>query len=226
MSTKSDNNIRRSSRIHDKKRSGQISYRELEEGKEYVVEETFENAPVHQAVEVKVEPKSSKNKSDLKLSHPKKSLTAYTLFVKIKRKELQEKFPNATTPELMKEIGRQWKNINPEEKDWYQNMALKDKERYKREMDQMNKIREFHNIDGQDFKKPKKCLSSYMIFVRDTRCKVTAEFPDMNALDVMKEVGRRWQSIAKENKDYFQSLADKDKERFKRENHQYLRDLE
>lgn len=65
-----------------------------------------------------------------------------------------------------------------------------------------------------------------MIFVRDTRSKVTQEYPDMNALDVMKEVGRRWQTITKEDKDYFQKLADKDKERFKKENQQYMKDLE
>jgi len=162
----------------------------------------------------------------MKLSHPKKSLTAYTLFVKIKRKELQEKFPDATTPELMKEIGRQWKHISDEDKEWYQTMALKDKERYRREMDEMNKIKEFHNIDSSDLKRPKKCLSSYMIFVREVRSRVTQEFPDMNALDVMKEVGKRWQNITQEDKDYFQALADKDKERFKRENQQYMRDLE
>lgn len=65
-----------------------------------------------------------------------------------------------------------------------------------------------------------------MIFVREVRARVTQEYPDMNALDVMKEVGKRWQSIEKENKDYYQKLADKDKERFKRENQQYMKDLE
>lgn len=65
-----------------------------------------------------------------------------------------------------------------------------------------------------------------MIFVREVRARVTQEYPDMNALDVMKEVGKRWQSIAKDDKDYYQKLADKDKERFKRENQQYMRDLE
>lgn len=65
-----------------------------------------------------------------------------------------------------------------------------------------------------------------MIFVRETRAKVTQEFPDMNALDVMKEVGRRWQSILPENKSYFQALADKDKDRFKKENQQYMKELE
>jgi uncharacterized protein (UPF0305 family) len=225
MSTKSDNKIRRSSRINERKRGGKISYKELEDGNEYILDDSFEHKPVHQEPVTKSESKS-KSKAEVKLTHPKKSLTAYTLFVKIKRRELQEKFPDATTPELMKEIGRQWKNITPDEKEWYQKMALKDKERYKNEMDKMNKLKESYNIDNHDLKKPKKCLSSYMIFVRDTRAKVTQEFPDMNALDVMKEVGRRWQAISKENKDYFQALADKDKERFKKENQQYLKDLE
>ena len=39
------------------------------------------------------------------LDHPKKSLTAYTLFVKIKRQQILERNPNAKTPEIMKEIG-------------------------------------------------------------------------------------------------------------------------
>lgn len=225
MSTKSDSNVRRSSRIQDKSKQGKISYRELEEGKEYYLDDSFDNQQPIQEANPKAEAKN-KAKPELKLAHPKKSLTAYTLFVKIKRKELQEKFPEATTPELMKEIGRQWKNITPDEKEWYQNMALKDKDRYKREINEMNRIKEYHNIDSCDLKKPKKCLSSYMIFVRDTRSKVTQEFPDMNALDVMKEVGRRWQNISEEDKKSFQTLADRDKERFKREHQQYLKDLE
>lgn len=150
MSTKSDNQIRRSSRIQHKKKT-HISYKELEEGKDYMIDESYEEKPIHEALSSKPGTKT-KNKTDLKLSHPKKSLTAYTLFVKIKRKELQEKFPEATTPELMKEIGRQWKSITPDEKEWYQNMALKDKERYKKEIEQMNKIKEFHNIGSSDLK--------------------------------------------------------------------------
>jgi hypothetical protein len=65
-----------------------------------------------------------------------------------------------------------------------------------------------------------------MLFVREVRCQVTKEFPDMGALDVMKEVGRRWQNITEIDKSRFQALADKDKERFKRENQIYLKELE
>lgn len=225
MNTNSESNVRRSSRLNSKKRSNKINYKELEEGKEFEHDEESVANSIHKDYEAEVLSKMKK-KGEVKLSHPKKSLTAYTLFVKLKRKELQEKYPDATTPELMKEIGRQWKSINDKDKAWYQNMAAKDKERYKKEMEQMNKLKEFHKLDNCELKRPKKCLSSYMIFVREVRAKVTQEFPDMNALDVMKEVGRRWQNISEEDKAYYQALADKDKERFKKENQQYMKELE
>ena len=222
----SDSKIRRSARMSSRKRTSKINYKELEEGKEYAHQDESYDPQPQKNYEQEVLTKLKSKKGDVKLCHPKKSLTAYTLFVKIKRKELQEKFPDATTPELMKEIGRQWKAISEKDKEWYQSMASKDKERYKREMDEMNKLKEFHKIDSCQLKRPKKCLSSYMIFVREVRAKVTQDFPDMNALDVMKEVGRRWQSIDPEDKKYFQAQADKDKDRFKRENQQYMKELE
>lgn len=225
MNTNSESNVRRSTRLNSKKRTNKINYKELEEGKEFEHEVESITNSIHKDYEAEVLSKMKK-KGEVKLSHPKKSLTAYTLFVKLKRKELQEKYPDATTPELMKEIGRQWKSINEKDRAWYQNMASKDKDRYKKEMEQMNKLKEFHKLDNCELKRPKKCLSSYMIFVREVRAKVTQEFPDMNALDVMKEVGRRWQSISVEDKSYYQALADKDKERFKKENQQYMKELE
>lgn len=139
--------IRRSSRLNQRKRSNKINYKEIEEGKEFIVDEDSIDNAVHKDYEKEVLSKNKK-KGDVKLSHPKKSLTAYTLFVKLKRKELQEKYPDATTPELMKEIGRQWKTISEKDKAWYQNMASKDKERYKREMDEMNRLKEHHKIDN------------------------------------------------------------------------------
>jgi len=44
-------------------------------------------------------------------------------------------------------------------------------------------------LNHEEIDKPKKCLSAYMIFVRETRPKVTSDFPNMQVLDVMKEVG-------------------------------------
>lgn len=145
MNSDSDLNIRRSTRISTK-RISKVNYKELEDGRDFGLDEDSLDNAVHKDYEQSVLTKMKK-KGEMKLSHPKKSLTAYTLFVKIKRQELQERDPNATTPELMKEIGRLWKSINDKEKAWYQNMASKDKDRYKREMESMQKLKDKHKMN-------------------------------------------------------------------------------
>jgi len=41
-------------------------------------------------------------------------------------------------------------------------------------------------------KRPKKCLSAYMIFVRETRKKIQIANPDLHVLEIMKQVGIKW----------------------------------
>ena len=221
--SKEDSNVRRSSRILTK-RASKINYKEIEDGKDFSQDDDSVEQEAQRDYEEEVV--TGLPKKGGKLCHPKKSLTAYTLFVKINRKKLQEEDPNKTTPQLMKEIGRLWKNIGEKEKNWFQTMAMKDKERYKREMDEMQRLKDKYKMNDCELQRPKKCLSSYMIFVREVRTKVTQEFPNMNALDVMKEVGNRWQSITELDKSYFQDMANKDKDRFKRENQKYMKELE
>ena len=100
----------------------------------------------------------------------------------------------------MKEIGRQWGALPKDVKDTYKEIADQDKERYNRQLEQIRKLKEENTEGNETVEKPKKCLSAYMIFVRETRQKVTRENPHMKVLDVMKEVGRRWQSISPEEK--------------------------
>ena len=57
------------------------------------------------------------------------------------------------------------------------------------------------------------------------RQRVTDENPDMKVLDVMKEVGRRWQNISPQEKAVYEAKSSTDKERFKQENAVYQRDL-
>ena len=68
---------------------------------------------------------------------------------------------------------------------------------------------------------PKKCLSAYMIFVRETRKRIQEENPEMPALQIMKEVGKEWQVLDSKGRQAFQSKADLDKVRFKREKNNF-----
>ncbi len=56
-----------------------------------------------------------------------------------------------------------------------------------------------------------------MIFVKETRPLIVEANPTMRALDVMKEVGKGWKSMAEEDRVYFQNKSDKDKVRYLKE---------
>lgn len=60
-----------------------------------------------------------------------------------------------------------------------------------------------------------------MIFVRKTRAEVCRKYPSMHALQVMKEVGKIWQNLAKEEKEQYELQAQEDKLRFVHEMEQF-----
>lgn len=87
----------------------------------------------------------------------------------------------------MKELGKLWSNLSKEERAIYEEFANWDKQRYDREM------KDFLDNGGNALKlneveslRPKKCLSAYMIFVRETRKKIQCANPEMHVLDIMK----------------------------------------
>lgn len=108
--------------------------------------------------------------------------------------------------------------MDKEEKARYELISSRDKKRYEREMflfkekggtkEMLQKIKAAA---------PKKCLSAYMIFVRETRHRIQSENEDMPALQIMKEVGREWQELSDEGRQAFQAKADMDKIRFRKE---------
>ena len=68
-------------------------------------------------------------------------------------------------------------------------IGVVDKERYEKEL----KSLESHS---DLLRKPKKCLSAYMIFVKETRPQIVDTHPEMGALQVMQEVGKKWQALS------------------------------
>uniref|UniRef100_A0A7S0C1Y5 HMG box domain-containing protein n=1 Tax=Proboscia inermis TaxID=420281 RepID=A0A7S0C1Y5_9STRA len=77
------------------------------------------------------QPKKKKTKA----KGPKKGSSAYIFFSVNKRAEIKASMPEKTTnQELLSEIGRKWKELTVEEKKPFDELALKDKARYQKEM--------------------------------------------------------------------------------------------
>ena len=86
-----------------------------------------------------------------------------------KRRELLSSSEFDKNPDMMKQLGQMWSSLSRPQKAVYEEFAKRDKIRYQREM------KEFLQNGGNESKlgeveskRPKKCLSAYMIFVRET----------------------------------------------------------
>lgn len=51
------------------------------------------------------------------------------------------------------------------------------------------------------------------------------DHPNIPSLDIMKEVGRIWQNITKDELQYFKQKSDQDLERYKREHERFIQEI-
>lgn len=65
-----------------------------------------------------------------------------------------------------------------------------------------------------------------MIFVKETRPLIVDTFPEMGALQVMQEVGKKWQAMTSEERLYFKQKADRDKVRYLTEQRAFYDEVE
>ena len=102
---------------------------------------------------------------------PKKSASAYIIFGKEKRSEILRRNPLSKVTEVVKEIAKCWGLMSKEDKHKYKEAAKRgkhhrllimnvDKERYWGELKALDGL-------SKNLYKPKKCLSAYMIFVKE-----------------------------------------------------------
>ncbi|XP_039607391.1 uncharacterized protein LOC120527716 isoform X2 [Polypterus senegalus] len=79
-------------------------------------------------------PKGKKRKPTKEFSAPRAPTTGYAIFVNEKKLQLKEEHPDIPFTEITKMLGTQWSQLTQEEKQKYNNIAEKDKERYIEEL--------------------------------------------------------------------------------------------
>lgn len=68
---------------------------------------------------------------------------------------------------------------------------------------------------------PKRGKSSYIFFCVEYREKIKKSHPDMDAKDIIKELGQAWRQLPNEKKQKYEQMASKDKERYSSESKDY-----
>ena len=78
----------------------------------------------------------------------------------------------------------------------------------------------------KDSNGPKKNMSAYMIFCRDTRTEIKNDIPDIDNKSILVELGKRWKKVKESDPDklnYYNDLAEKDKKRYQEEKANYVK---
>ena len=65
-----------------------------------------------------------------------------------------------------------------------------------------------------------------MLFVKETRPLIVNDHPEMGALQVMQEVGKKWQILTSDERLYFKMKADTDKVRYLHEQRAFYDEVE
>lgn len=79
---------------------------------------------------------------------PKRGLSAYMFFCQEQRPEVAKKHPEMKFGELGKMLGEMWRDLDESKKEPYKQKAMKDKERYQKEMGKTKSKKSKHSTDS------------------------------------------------------------------------------
>jgi hypothetical protein len=152
-------------------------------------------------------------------------MSSYAFFVQTCREEHKKKHPGESVvfAEFSKKCSEKWKAMSAKEKTRFEDMAMKDKARYDKEVLTMPagaKGGKGGKRKKKDPNAPKRNLSGFFFFCNEERPKVKAVFPGHTVGDIAKELGKRWEACP--NRPKFEAMAVKDKTRYEKEKAAYL----
>jgi len=151
---------------------------------------------------------------------PKKNLSSYIFYCNEVRNEIKEENPDMKATEITSELGKRWKSLTDKEKKKYVKMSLDDKKRYEEEMKDYvppDHVEEKKRQTKKERVGPKRPMTAYFYFAADIRPQLKEDHPDLKVTDLAKLTGQKWKTLSDDEKQLFNDLASKDKERYLRE---------
>eukprot|EP00536_Pseudo-nitzschia_multiseries_P001699 jgi/Psemu1/250897/estExt_Genewise1Plus.C_220028 len=178
--------------------------------------------PVEAAPISKKKPKKDPNK-------PKRAQTAFMIFSNENRERLKKENPELGFGDLSKLIGSEYKALGQETLADLDKKVQKEKARYEREMKDYTPPEGFEPADTKgkgkakakkkekDPNAPKRAVTGYMFYSKKMRPIIKEEQPDIKFTEMGKLIGEKWRELSADDKQEFEALAEKDKERYTKE---------
>ncbi|XP_023342437.1 high mobility group B protein 6 isoform X2 [Eurytemora carolleeae] len=187
--------------------------------------------------EQKIGEKPRKMKMPKDPQAPKKPLSSYMLWSMDERTKVIAELGNISVTTVARELGQRWKNINPEIKTRYEQLAKEEKEKFVNSMKDYNPTQEFLNKVElakkktelkkiKDLKKinkikkvkdpsaPKRPMSGYFLWTQDNRANIIAELGNVSVPVLAKELGKRWGMLDEETKKDYEAKGIVEKEKY------------
>jgi hypothetical protein len=143
---------------------------------------------------------------------PKRCKSAYLFFCNSVRNDIKQNNPELSNKDITKEMGRLWKNVKTDKKEYkkYEELANKDRERYNREKKEYMKgdkerVVEERVVEERVVEEVK--LSAYHLYCRDYRESFKKNNPEMNPKQITRELASSWKGLDKKTKKKYKKLA-------------------
>ena len=146
----------------------------------------------------------------------KKYKSAYMFFTQENTVKYKKKYPTLLFRDIFKIIGKDWKNLKNSEKAKYYDLEKKSKEIFEK-----NKQKSIYKYNKKklNIKKPIKNRTPFMIYLHENKNKVDKN----NCILSLKKIGESWRNISNVEKDIYIKKAEEDKERYKNELLEYIK---
>jgi len=158
---------------------------------------------------------------------PKGAKSAYTYFTEEIREEKKANGEAYDIGTISKESSDKWKTMDEDDRKPYAKLAEKDKKRHLKEMESYVPPSDSDSEDEAPKKKkkkmkdpnaPKRNQSAYFLFSNKNRETVKQELGGTTKItEIASALGARWRGMTDKDKEPYEALAKKDKERYQKD---------
>ncbi len=162
---------------------------------------------------------------------PKRNISAFMHYSKDSREGLKASQPELTFGEIAKAMSVNWKALSVQERAVWDKKATVDKERYQQDMAQYKdsdqyakwqaKQMEETKIESNSKKKPKRNISAFMHYSKDSREGLKASQPELTFGEIAEAMSVNWKALTDQQRALWNETAAADKERYQRELAEY-----
>lgn len=148
---------------------------------------------------------------------PKRFKSSYICFFMAKQPEIKKELGDeATVSNISKRSAEMWKNLSTEERQHWDEVAAKDKQRFMIEKSQYTGPWQVPwKRAKKDPSAPKRPMSAFLYFSQGRRSQIKADNPDMRNTQVSRILGEMWRNLSDEERKPHVEKERKEREKYK-----------